>query len=292
MLDLGGYAKSAAVKTLSPRRFVRTSPASNHLYKENAMEHLTFAQIGVAPLNLLKRFAKNLHGRDFIVGDLRGCRAMFDHLLLDVGFDKASDRMFCTGGLINYGPDSVGCLDLIKEPWFHSVAGESERQLLSAAVDPSFNWKMFVAKGGTWATMLDAAQLLDLADQVADLPLAIVVGDGNERFNVIHAEFHGPDEALEDALEQIDTSYSVPRSLTNGRDLIAGKVLPQEHEGLSTTFCGHTPVDSVAKIGSHVYIETGAYLAERSGNYAAHSMTVVEPETALHWRARARAKAS
>jgi serine/threonine protein phosphatase 1 len=114
-----------------------------------------------------------------------------------------------------------------------------------------------------------------------------MVGKGEERFNVIHAEFLGPDEALEDALEMITTETAVPMCLTFGRDLINGKADPECQEGLSLTFCGHTPSSQIGKIGSQVFIDTGAYLAQRSGDYAAHGLTIIEPRTATVWRSAA-----
>jgi serine/threonine protein phosphatase 1 len=250
------------------------------------MEHLNFESMELVQLNLLKRLTANSHGRDFVVGDLKGCRAMFDRLLEDVGFDKAADRMFCTGGLANYGPDPIGCLNLLNEPWFHSVAGHHEQLLLSAAMGTSHALREMVANGGTWATMIESDDLVELASRVSNLPLAIAVGDGAERFNVIHAEFHGPDEALEDQLEDITNFTPVPLSLTRGRALITGKTSPKEHAGLSTTFCGHTVVREASSLGSHIFMETGAYIAEREGAGSNHAMTIIEPETALHWRSR------
>lgn len=36
----------------------------------------------------------NTQGRDFIVGDLHGCRAVLDALLAHVGFDGSRDKLF------------------------------------------------------------------------------------------------------------------------------------------------------------------------------------------------------
>lgn len=55
----------------------------------------------------------NTQGRDFIVGDMHGCRAMIDTLLAHVGFDGSRDRLFSVGDLVDRGPDSEGCLDLL-----------------------------------------------------------------------------------------------------------------------------------------------------------------------------------
>jgi len=234
-------------------------------------------EVGSAPVNLLKRFKANTAGRDFVVGDLHGCRAMFDRLLDALEFDKSKDRMFCTGNLGNHGPDTLGCYALLMEPWFHTVAGSVEELLVRAAANrAAFDWPKFVGMGGMWATRLDDTQLLALADKLADLPLCIVVGEGAERFNVIHAEFNGPDVALEDSLEDITTNTLVPRQLTWGTDVLMGKADLSEQDGLSLTFVGHMYVARVGKIGNHVYLDTGAHLSER-GHHGPYALSACEP---------------
>ncbi len=239
-----------------------------------------------APLSLLKRFAANTKGRDFVVGDLHGCRTMLDALLVQIGFDKEVDRLFATGDLGDRGPDSIGCFMLLKEKRFFSVAGNHEELLLRAATDPHFDWALWVAHGGAWATTVDKDQLLELAELVSDMPLCIVVGEGAARFNVIHAEFYGPDEALEDVLENIDTSAPVPASLTWGRALVKGEVDPVCQEGLSLTFSGHSIVEQVSRVGNQIMIDTGAFKAARSGDHSTNCLTIIEPKTARVWRSQ------
>jgi len=246
------------------------------------------APIGAEPLNLLKRYEENTEGRDFVVGDLHGCYGLFMQLLDKISFDKERDRMFSVGDLGDRGPDSLKCLALIREPWFKAVAGNHEQYILDAACQPNFNWQAWIQQGGAWATTITREELLDIAAEVAELPLAIVVGKTVQKgewtefvrtFNVIHAEFHGPDEALDDALENITTAHPVPLCVTWGRDLIDGKVDEAKHEGLSPTFVGHSIVQEVGRIGSHVFIDTGAFLASRPNASAQHGLTCVEPAT-------------
>ncbi|MBU2766125.1 hypothetical protein HAP94_07940 [Acidithiobacillus ferrivorans] len=70
-------------------------------------------------------------GRDFVIGDLHGCRAMLDTLLDHACFDPAMDRLFSVGDLVDRGPDSVGYLELLLESWFFSVLGNHDAMLLA-----------------------------------------------------------------------------------------------------------------------------------------------------------------
>lgn len=238
-----------------------------------------------APGSRIRFFNPSRRGRDFVVGDLHGCRSMFDRMLEEIGFDKRIDRMFCTGDLGDRGPESRECIALLDEPWFFSVMGNHEMALIESVSNPHFNWDWWLANGGAWARGCMAEELVEYADKVSDLPLAIVVGDGEERFNVIHAEFFGSDDDLASALAD-EAPESAAMSLLWGRDLIDGKRKPDEQEGLSLTFCGHSPVTQVSKLGSQVFIDTGAYMASARNDHSTYALTIIEPRTARVWRSK------
>ena len=82
--------------------------------------------------DLLHHFDINELGRDFVVGDLHGCIDHFERLLDQIEFDAEKDRMFSVGDLVDRGPDSMACLRLLKEPWFHAVLGNHEDMMLDA----------------------------------------------------------------------------------------------------------------------------------------------------------------
>lgn len=74
-------------------------------------------------------YPPNFDGNNFVVGDLHGHRAQLFDELAHVGFDKSKDRLFCTGDLVDRGPDSFETLKLILEPWFYFVRGNHEDDL-------------------------------------------------------------------------------------------------------------------------------------------------------------------
>jgi bis(5'-nucleosyl)-tetraphosphatase (symmetrical) len=50
----------------------------------------------------------------FAIGDLQGCYRHFDQLLDLIGFDRAHDRLWLAGDIVNRGPDSLQILRFVK----------------------------------------------------------------------------------------------------------------------------------------------------------------------------------
>src|SRR5262245_21578515 len=64
--------------------------------------------------------------RRIFVGDLQGCREELETLLERARFDPASDRLYSVGDAINRGPDSAGCVRLLKRLGAAMVVGNHE----------------------------------------------------------------------------------------------------------------------------------------------------------------------
>lgn len=74
----------------------------------------------------IKRITGNVSGRDFICGDIHGCYSLLYSELDKLNFDESKDRLFCTGDLVDRGPESLDVLDIIDKSWFHSVLGNHD----------------------------------------------------------------------------------------------------------------------------------------------------------------------
>lgn len=86
-------------------------------------------------VKFLKTIPANYEGRDFLIGDLHGCYDELMKLLNYVKFDSQFDRLFATGDLIDRGPKSRECLELLSKPWFFSVLGNHEDLLITKIKD-------------------------------------------------------------------------------------------------------------------------------------------------------------
>lgn len=155
----------------------------------------------------IHRLSENRGGRDFVVGDLHGCLPAFQQLLEATRFNPSRDRILCVGDLTHRGPDSLGCIQLLQEPWFHCVRGNHEENTISALNThfgmPTANTDAFyqLAKdGGLWLCELIAKSFLkapeaklvsqalsDALFSIQSLPKILIVGEGKSRYHLVHA---------------------------------------------------------------------------------------------------------
>lgn len=87
----------------------------------------------------IKKVPANYDGRDFLIGDLHGCYNEFMELLKYIKFNPKYDRVFSTGDLIDRGPRSLECLQLLKQPWFFSVLGNHEEIMIDKVKQIEFS---------------------------------------------------------------------------------------------------------------------------------------------------------
>lgn len=226
----------------------------------------------------IQRQSRNTQGRDLIVGDLHGEYDRLMHALAWFGFDASADRLLSTGDLIDRGPDSLKCLRLIDEPWLYATLGNHEDMLLRAAKDMRAGRRFtpsihdFWGNGGTWLTGLDD-EVEELLLTLATLPHLRVIGEGAERFHLVHAELT-PETT--DAMIDAGLPSLYAHDLTWTRNIMKAPEsmrLPPVAPGLSPTFCGHTPSQRIRQRLSHICLDTGAVyggvlsfaVAERGG---------------------------
>ena len=249
------------------------------------------------------RLPGNVRGRDFVVGDLHGHRALLERQLDRLGFDASSDRVLCVGDLIDRGPDSVGTLSLLDEPWFHAVLGNHELMLLNylrrydSAVHSR---KAFAAGGGGWivrALKRDRRSMHRLADAVAALPLVIHV-EGDLPFNVMHSDLH-PIGVRQDALmaggrvcvhqadiataSRINSSVTIKEAMLELPFADRPVRLSRTPIGeLPISYVGHSRMRCVTVHRSYVYIDQGVRVPS-SRNPVPVPPTVLEHRSFGYW---------
>jgi serine/threonine protein phosphatase 1 len=237
-----------------------------------------------APTYPYRLIPRNSLGRDFIVGDIHGCYSLLQEALVKIGFDVRADRLFCTGDLVDRGPEPVECLELLEQPWFYAVVGNHERMLRSR-VGRGERWRTRVQAAfhsGEWLESLDdsrQARLAWLVGLVSKLPGVLEVESGKESFFLVHAQ-----RPVANGLPMADSQFRAAgssaahlESTTWGRQLfrkfekqlvVLEKVENQfctvgERTGDRLTYVGHSIVGHPAIVDSHVFIDGGAYRQTR-----------------------------
>lgn len=207
---------------------------------------------------MIKKLKNNTVGKDYFVGDIHGCYEQLMEALEKIKFNPDVDRLISVGDLVDRGPDSVKCLNLLKEPWFHAVSGNHEDMMIKSFRRewPTHN---YIQNGGKWFFHLlyeEQEQLVLLAD--TKMPLVIEVETDIGTIGVIHAnapddwqkyhQLNDDEDFFDDALVE-DTIWGRRRIYGNQ----SGRV-----KGIDYVVVGHTPVEDVTVLDNIVYIDTGA----------------------------------
>jgi len=207
---------------------------------------------------IIKKLKNNTVGKDFFVGDIHGCYEQLMEALEKIKFNPDVDRLISVGDLVDRGPDSVKCLNLLKELWFHAVSGNHEDMMIKSFRRewPTHN---YIQNGGKWFFHLpyeEQEQLVLLAD--TKMPLVIEVETDIGIIGVIHAnapddwqkyhQLNNDEDFFDDALVE-DTIWGRRRIYGNQ----SGRV-----KGIDYVVVGHTPVEDVTVLENIVYIDTGA----------------------------------
>ncbi|MDI3326205.1 metallophosphoesterase [Pontibacterium granulatum] len=210
----------------------------------------------------------NVDGRDWFCGDLHGHYSLLMQALDRVGFNFERDRLFCTGDLIDRGPESAECVHLLLEPWFNSVCGNHECLFIVGRVDPKVQ-AMHIRNGGAWAYEITEQEREELFDIIRS-EMCMTVYSQRGSIGVIHGQPPG---------DWHKVSYNfVPKEdwkeylwSVNGYNRALSKRCTKV-ERVSAVVMGHVGCDYLTVGANQVWIDT----VVRSGR-----LTVIESERVL-----------
>lgn len=243
-----------------------------------------------------KRFAANLAGRDFIVGDIHGAYELLDEAIASVRFDPACDRLFSLGDLIDRGPSSQRALEFLKQPWFHAIRGNHEDILLETYLHEKHQGFDAILQyqtgreglGLSWWRDTDEDFRQDLLAHIRRLPILITLETPTGTVGLVHANLpYGAswqDGITSASKGDLDRYYEALFVLWN-RDRFRIR-LPDNDPlhvvaGIDRVFIGHCILDRPRVLGNFVAIDTGAYKGARAGNPAEGFLTLVDAAASL-----------
>jgi len=196
----------------------------------------------------------------FVCGDIHGCLDALMAKLDAIGFDKSTDRLFALGDLVDRGPDSVGVLALLDEPWFDSIQGNHEVFMIEAMKPGNDDAQgMHVVNGGAWFAMLGDEEQRRLTTKVAALPVAMTVTTPSGRkVGLVHADLPGTD--WDEFMDRIDTPQVrdyAQWARERVREARSGNLVPIR--GVDHVYFGHTPVKQPIRAANMSWIDTGCF---------------------------------
>ncbi|WP_430462241.1 metallophosphoesterase [Thalassolituus sp. LLYu03] len=207
----------------------------------------------------LQRLSKNTVGQDFVVGDIHGKVAQLKQQLADANFNPATDRLICTGDLIDRGEDSPAALALLDEPWFYSVLGNHEYLMLSGLKYGNSRDRLtWLNQGGNWIASAPRERWQHWFQLLEALPLGIELeGKDGRRYGIVHADYPHAEWA--------EFEYLTPDMMQ--RCIWSRSPFEQRAQhtvnGIDLLIHGHNVTGGEEVVlGNRCYIEPGAY----SGN--------------------------
>jgi serine/threonine protein phosphatase 1 len=217
------------------------------------------------PLFPFKFFSKNLHGRDFVVGDLHGMFSLLESQLEKLDFDEEHDRLFSVGDLIDRGPESHRVLEFLDKPWFHSIKGNHEMMLLEAKHKKTSYRSWVKNNGGEWWQDIDQNTQLQIRERLSELPVAMEVACDLGKIGIVHADIP-VGITWQKLVHSIHFDNEIRDYLMWSRNRYKYIQLTGETErveGIDLVVMGHTPIAKPLQISNLYYIDTGAsYLQE------------------------------
>ena len=189
----------------------------------------------------------------WLVGDLHGCFARLMAALRERKFDPYQDLLLSVGVLIDRGPQSAECLDLLRYRWVYAVRGNHEQMALEALADGDMRlWEM---NGGDWYTQRAASQKQRLTALIARcrrLPLIIELHSGEQVHVIAHADYPAAVYRWQRVVDEQQVMWRRQR-LTDHLAGRHGAIAGADH-----FWFGHTPLKRRYDSDNQHYIDTGA----------------------------------
>ncbi|GAB2871653.1 metallophosphoesterase [Paraburkholderia jirisanensis] len=142
------------------------------------------------PYQAVRRYPRNITGRDFVVGDVHGCFSRLDTRLAELGYDPINDRLFSVGDLIDRGPESAAVLEAVRRHRIKAILGNHEDMLVRWCFEDAHGAETVMMNGGGWFMDLadGSGRARPIARFMASLPYAIEIDTVHGPVGLLHAD--------------------------------------------------------------------------------------------------------
>jgi bis(5'-nucleosyl)-tetraphosphatase (symmetrical) len=129
--------------------------------------------------------------RRIFIGDIQGCLPELDRLLKKVDFDEKRDQLHPVGDLVNRGPDSAGCLRLLRDLDAQAVLGNHDLRLLRV-----WGGMQKMPPRGTLAEVFEAPDCDELLEWLSTQPFMRSFSDIYQVHGGLHPQWNDPEQEL------------------------------------------------------------------------------------------------
>lgn len=207
----------------------------------------------------IPRYARNVEGRDFAVGDIHGQFSALQSALNAVGFNPKHDRLFSVGDMVDRGPESHLVLNWLDQPWFFAIMGNHEYMALRWASGNPMPLG-YLEYGGDWLAEQDSVFQHKLVERFSLLPLACEVETTNGIVGLVHADCPYDDWSRMHETELTIDDLTDTRRGTADFCIWSSDRYRFKYEGIITNVHavahGHTTLRKPAKLGNVFFIDT------------------------------------
>lgn len=191
----------------------------------------------------------------YVCGDIHGCYNLLIEKLEDLNFNFDTDLLIAVGDLVDRGPQSFKCLNLVNEKWFKTVKGNHE-DFIEWTNDIDITGT-HISNGGSWYYNLNEQEQQTCLSLVKQLPLILQTEIDSKKYAFIHAELPLTFTDWNDVHMDIQRT-NFTESLLWGRSRIT-KNITTLVKNIDTIYCGHTVIEKPLILGNHYYIDTGSH---------------------------------
>ena len=196
----------------------------------------------------------NEHGIDYFVGDIQGHHTLLIKQLTDENFNFETDRLFCTGDLVDKGPESEDCINLLRQPWFYSVLGNHDLYFIESTTNEKLR-TTYHDDYGSWSKELfkSIEKVNDLALlMIMKMPLCRMIKHEKGMIGIAHAGFPDDISDIESIYYNGPVSYLF--EATTCRALFSND--SANFKDVDTLFLGHNSVEHPIKTNNIVWLDT------------------------------------
>lgn len=189
----------------------------------------------------------------WLMGDLHGCHDVLMAKLKGQKFNPYEDLLISVGDLIDRGPDSLKCLELLDKNWFYAIRGNHEQMAIDALEQHEL--ALWAINGGEWfarSSVSDQEEVKRWLLACRGLPLVMEVDALSGVHVIAHADY--PDHHYE--WQKTVDWHRVLWDRQRLSDHLAGR--HSVIEGADHFWFGHTPLKHRYDAGNQHYIDTGA----------------------------------